>query len=65
MRSGRVPVNLGAVLGKPTINLAATGAASNPDVASDLQAQRATTQHDVRKYLKVDPVLAFGIGYRF
>jgi len=52
-------------LGKPTINLAATGAASNPDVASDLQAQSATTQHDVRKYLKVDPVLAFGIGYRF
>lgn len=57
--------DLGAVLGKPTINLGATGAASNPDLASDLQAQSATTQHDVRKYLKVYPVLSFGVGYRF
>lgn len=57
--------DLGAVLGKPTINLGATGAASNPQLASDLQAQSQTTQHDVRKYLKVYPVLSFGIGYRF
>jgi len=42
-----------------------TGAASNPDLASDLQAQSATTQHDVRTYLKVYPVLSFGVGYRF
>lgn len=57
--------DLGAVLGKPTINLGATGAASDPELATDLQAQSATTQHDVRKYLKVYPVLSIGIGYRF
>lgn len=57
--------DLGAVIGQPTITLGATGAASDSQLASDLQAQAATTQHDVRKYLKVFPVLSFGIGYRF
>lgn len=57
--------DLGAVLGKPSITLTSTGAASNPQLASDLQAQEAKTQHDVRKYLKVYPVMSLGLGYRF
>ncbi len=59
--------DLGAVLGKPTISLSATGAACAPGTAcgNDLQAQQAQTQHDVRKYLKLFPVLSFGLGYRF
>ena len=57
--------DLGAVLGKPTISLTSTGAASNPQLASDLQAQEAKTQHDVRRYLKVYPVVSLGLGYRF
>ena len=57
--------DLGAVIGKPRILLTSTGAASNPQLASDLQAQEAKTQHDVRKYLKVYPVVSLGLGYRF
>ncbi len=57
--------DLGAVLGKPTISLTSTGAATNPQLASDLQAEQAKTQHDVRRYLKVYPVLSLGLGYRF
>jgi hypothetical protein len=57
--------DLGAVIGKPTISLTATGAAADPAFAADLQAQRDQTQRDVDKYLKVYPVLSFGLAYRF
>ena len=57
--------DLGAIITKPTISLTSTGAASNPQLAADLQAQETKTQHDVRKYLKVYPVLSLGLGYRF
>ena len=57
--------DLGGVIEKPTISLDATGAASNSQLATDLQAQAAQTQHDVKKYLKVYPVLSLGLGYRF
>jgi hypothetical protein len=58
--------DLGAMIGKPTISMSATGpAASNPTFMADLQAQRDKTQSDVDKYLKVYPVLNFGLAYRF
>ncbi len=57
--------DLGAAIGQPTISVSATGAASDPALASDLQAQADKTQSDVRKYLKVYPVLSFGLAYRF
>lgn len=64
--AGLAPLlDFGAFLGKPTITLTATGAASNPQLAADLMAQETTTQHSVRKYLKVYPILSLGLGYRF
>jgi len=64
-RALKLLFDLGGVLGKPTISLTSTGAASNAQLAADLQAQETKTQHDVRKYLKVYPVLSLGLGYRF
>jgi hypothetical protein len=57
--------DLGAVIGQPTITLSATGAANDPTLLADVQAQVTQTQTDVRKYLKVYPVLAFGLAIRF
>jgi len=57
--------DLGAMIGQPTVTLTATGAAPGSTLANDLQAQADTTQHDIRKYAKVYPVISFGVGYRF
>lgn len=57
--------DLGTVIGKPTFTLAATGAANNPVLAADLEAERAKDQKDVQKYAKVYPVLDLGLGWRF
>lgn len=57
--------DLGATIGKATVNLNATGAGSNPTLAADLQAQENKTEKDVQKYAKIYPVLSFGIAYRF
>jgi hypothetical protein len=57
--------DLGAYIGKAKVSLKATGAAANPTLASDLQAQVNKTQKDVDKYAKVYPVLSFGLMIRF
>lgn len=57
--------DIGATIGKATVALDATGAASNPTLAADLQAQETKTQHDVQKYAKIYPVIQFGIAYKF
>ena len=58
--------DLGVVLGKPSVSLNATGTAcaAGTTCGNDLQAQQATTQHDLRK-VKVYPVLLLGLAYRF
>lgn len=56
--------DIGAVIGKPTVSLTATGAASNPQLQSDLNAQIASTQQDANK-LPAYPVVALGLIYRF
>jgi hypothetical protein len=57
-------VDLGAMISTPHVELNATGAGSNPQLQSDLQAQQASTQHDVNEYAKIYPVISMGLAVR-
>ncbi len=56
--------DLGAVLGRGKVSLSATGAANNPQLQSDLDAEIASIQDDVHK-VPLYPVISFGLAYRF
>ncbi|MGH7593301.1 MAG: hypothetical protein ACRELE_05555 [Gemmatimonadales bacterium] len=56
--------DLGAAIGKPTISLTSTGAASNPNLQRDLTAQIATSQKSADK-LVAYPVIALGLMVKF
>jgi hypothetical protein len=56
--------DVGAILSKAKVSLNATGAGTDPQLASDLAAQQATTQTSVNK-LSVYPVMSAGILVRF
>jgi hypothetical protein len=56
--------DLGAAIGKPTVSLTSTGAATNPTLQSDLTQQTQTTQTSANK-LKAYPVLALGLMFKF
>lgn len=55
----------GVVIGKAKVGLSATGAAADPTLAANLQAEAAKAQRDVDKYAKLYPVLGFGLAYHF
>jgi len=57
--------DIGVVIGTAKVTLDATGAAGNPTLAADLQAQEDKTNKDVQKYAKVYPVISFGLAYSF
>ncbi len=57
--------DLGVLIGKPTVALDATGAASGSQLAADIQTQVTQTQHDVNTWLPVWPVLSLGLVFRF
>ncbi|GBE09657.1 hypothetical protein BMS3Bbin12_01981 [bacterium BMS3Bbin12] len=50
--------------GTPKVSLTATGAAADPQLASDIDAATAQVRSDVRKY-RWYPVVMFSAGYRF
>jgi hypothetical protein len=56
--------DLGAAIGKPIISLSSTGAATNPGLQSDLNAQIATTQKSANK-LVAYPLIALGLIIKF
>ena len=56
--------DFGVMISTPKVSLNATGAGSNPQLQSDLQAQQASTQTSINKYAKIYPVLSAGLAVR-
>ena len=54
--------DVGVGIGKPTLSLTSTGAASNAALQADLDAQRDKTQKDFDKF-KVYPVVSIGLAF--
>ena len=63
--SVRLVTDFGVAFGTPTVTLRATNATAGSALATDLDAQRASTQRDADKYLKLYPVLSTGLSVRF
>lgn len=59
----RFKFDVGAVIGKASLSLRATGAVANTDLVNDLEAQRLKSQESLDKFAKVYPVIAIGIGF--
>jgi hypothetical protein len=57
-------IDAGVMISTPKVSLNATGAGSDPQLASDLQAQQATTQQKVNQYGKIYPVLSLGLIFK-
>uniref|UniRef100_UPI0031FE7C4A hypothetical protein n=1 Tax=Acidithiobacillus sp. TaxID=1872118 RepID=UPI0031FE7C4A len=67
MDGGRVTftANAGAIYeGAPNVSLSATGAAANPQLASDVQAAQASVNNHLSAY-QWWPVVGVGMMYRF
>lgn len=58
-------LDLGVGIGKPTVGLNASAATPGSALAQDVEAERVKIQADVNKYLKVYPVVSFGLALRF
>lgn len=58
-------LDLGVGIGKPTVGLTASAATPGSALAQDVEAERLSIQDDVNKYLKVYPVVSFGLAIRF
>jgi len=66
-RGSRIAVtfDIGAVIATPTFALSAPNAATNAQLASDIQTEQAQVQHHANEYLRVYPVLSLGVMLRF
>lgn len=59
----RFKFDLGAIVGKANLSLKATGAAADPALTADLEAQRQRTQENLDKFARIYPVISFGLGF--
>jgi hypothetical protein len=59
-----VVFDIGAIVGTPTMSLAASGGTPPAALAADLAAERDAMQRDVDRYLKVYPILSLGVRLR-
>jgi len=56
--------DFGVMISTPKVTLNATNTGTDPELASDLQAQQVTTQKKVNQYAKIYPVISLGLIFR-